>query len=88
LNPDLTLFAYFCNKVSKIAEVTAANVTKVTITTAAPEVGKAPSYKASVPETASTEVTGVSWVQLFAGNCEIITLRLKGKTITVTVDNL
>ena len=36
--------------------VSAANVTKVTITTKEPLVGEKQSFKASVPETASTEI--------------------------------
>ena len=39
----------------------AANVTKIVITTTQPQVGKKPSYKASVPATASTEVYEVHW---------------------------
>ena len=38
-----------------------AYVTKVTITTAEPKVGEKFSFKASVPETASTEVFNVFW---------------------------
>ena len=39
----------------------AAKVTKVTITVKEPVVGEKSSFKATVPETASTEVTSVSW---------------------------
>ena len=41
--------------------ISAANVTKVTITTKEPLVGEKQSFKASVPETASTEVYEVHW---------------------------
>ena len=39
----------------------AANVTKVVITTQEPAVGEVRSFKASVPETASTEIYDVKW---------------------------
>jgi hypothetical protein len=42
-------------------EASAANVTKVVITTREPMVGEKQSFKASVPETASTEIYEVHW---------------------------
>lgn len=56
------------------------NVTKVVITVAEPVVGKSCSFKASVPETASTKVTEVFWTGLFDdGKC------VKGQDYTITV---
>ena len=45
--------------------VSAANVTKVVITAVEPVVGEVRSFKASVPETASTEVYEVHWLGEF-----------------------
>lgn len=63
----------------------AAYVTKVTITTAEPKVGEKFSFKASVPETASTEVCNVYWSGEFdngkfvQGNDYTITIKLRIK---------
>lgn len=63
----------------------AAYVTKVTITTAEPKVGEKFSFKASVPETASTEVFNVFWSGEFdndkfvQGNDYTITVKLRIK---------
>ncbi len=63
----------------------AAYVTKVTITTAEPKVGEKFSFKASVPETASTEVCNVYWSGEFEngkfvqGNDYTITIKLRIK---------
>ncbi len=63
----------------------AAYVTKVTITTAEPKVGEKFSFKASVPETASTEICNVYWSGEFEngkfiqGNDYTITIKLRIK---------
>lgn len=63
----------------------AAYVTKVTITTAEPKVGEKFSFKASVPETASTEICNVYWSGEFdngkfvQGNDYTITIKLRIK---------
>ncbi|MBQ8852737.1 MAG: CAP domain-containing protein [Alistipes sp.] len=63
----------------------AAYVTKVTITTAEPKVGEQFSFKASVPETASTEICNVYWSGEFEndrfvqGNDYTITIKLRIK---------
>lgn len=63
----------------------AAYVTKVTITTAEPKVGDKFSFKASVPETASTEICNVYWSGEFEngkfiqGNDYTITIKLRIK---------
>ena len=64
----------------------AANVTKVVITATEPEVGKKPSFKASVPESASTEIYEVHWVGEFdngrfvQGNNYTMTIKLRIKS--------
>lgn len=63
----------------------AAYVTKVTITTAEPKVGEKFSFKAGVPETASTEICNVYWSGEFEngkfvqGNDYTITIKLRIK---------
>lgn len=58
----------------------AANVTKIVITTTEPQVGNKPSYKASVPATASTEVADVRWSGDFDNG-----LFVQGRSYTMTV---
>ena len=58
----------------------AANVTKIVITTTQPQVGKKPSYKASVPATASTEVYEVQWNGEFDNGAFV-----QGRDYTMTV---
>lgn len=71
--------------------VSAANVTKVTITTKEPLVGEKQSFKASVPETASTEVYEVHWSGEFEngrfvqGNNYTMTVRLRIKASSSNV---
>lgn len=60
--------------------VFAANVTKVVITTAEPVVGEVPSFEASVPETASTEVYEVHWQGEFDNGVFV-----QGRDYTITV---
>ena len=55
-------------------------ITKVVITTVEPAVGETPSLKATVPETASTEVAEVSWSGEFDGDKFI-----QGNNYTITV---
>ena len=63
----------------------AANVTKVVITAVEPAVGKKCSFKASVPETASSEVYAVSWYgeldngAFIQGNDYTMTVKLRIK---------
>ena len=65
--------------------VSAANVTKVVITAVEPVVGEKCSFKASVPETASTEIYEVHWGGEFdkgvfvRGNDYTITVKLRIK---------
>lgn len=69
----------------------AAYVTKVTITTAEPKVGEKFSFKASVPETASTEVFNVFWSGEFdndkfvQGNDYTITVKLRIKASSANI---
>ena len=69
----------------------AANVTKVVITTQEPAVGEVRSFKASVPETASTEVYEVHWSGEFEngrfvqGNSYTMTVRLRIKASSSNV---
>ena len=71
--------------------ISAANVTKVTITTKEPLVGEKQSFKASVPETASTEVYEVHWSGEFEngrfvqGNNYTMTVRLRIKASSSNV---
>ena len=71
--------------------VSAANVTKVTITTNEPMVGEKQSFKASVPETASTEIYEVHWSGEFEngrfvqGNDYTITVKLRIKSSSSNV---
>ena len=71
--------------------VSAANVTKVTITTNEPLVGEKQSFKASVPETASTEVYEVHWSGEFEngrfvqGNNYTMTVKLRIKASSSNV---
>ncbi len=71
--------------------VSAANVTKVTITTKEPLVGEKQSFKASVPETASTEIYEVHWSGEFEngrfvqGNNYTMTVRLRIKASSSNV---
>lgn len=58
----------------------AANVTKVVITAVEPEVGQVGSFKASVPETASTEVYEVHWAGEFEDGVFV-----RGRDYTMTV---
>ena len=58
----------------------AANVTKVVITAVEPEVGQVRSFKASVPETASTEVYEVHWAGEFNNGVFV-----QGRDYTMTV---
>ena len=66
-------------------EASAANVTKVFITTREPMVGEKQSFKASVPETASTQVYEVHWFGEFEngrfvqGNDYTLTVKLRIK---------
>ena len=61
--------------------VSAAYVTKVTITAPEPVVGQTPSYSASVPQTASTEVYEVVWSGEFDNDGRFI----QGNNYTMTV---
>ena len=61
--------------------VSAAYVTKVTITAPEPVVGQIPSYSASVPQTASTEVYEVVWSGEFDNDGRFI----QGNNYTMTV---
>ena len=71
--------------------ISAANVTKVTITTKEPLVGEKQSFKASVPETASTEIYEVHWSGEFEngrfvqGNNYTMTVRLRIKASSSNV---
>ena len=71
--------------------VSAANVTKVVITAVEPVVGEVRSFKASVPETASTEVYEVHWLGEFEngrfvqGNNYTMTVRLRIKASSSNV---
>lgn len=71
--------------------VSAANVTKVIITAVEPVVGEVRSFKASVPETASTEVYEVHWLGEFEngrfvqGNNYTMTVRLRIKASSSNV---
>lgn len=71
--------------------ISAANVTKVTITTKEPLVGEKQSFKASVPETASTEFYEVHWSGEFKngrfvqGNNYTMTDRLRIKASSSNV---
>lgn len=71
--------------------VSAANVTKVVITAVEPVVGEVRSFKASVPETASTEVYEVHWLgefengRLVQGNNYTMTVRLRIKASSSNV---
>lgn len=71
--------------------VSAANVTKVVITAVEPVVGEVRSFKASVPETASTEVYEVHWSGEFEngrfvqGNNYTMTVRLRIKASSSNV---
>ena len=71
--------------------ISAANVTKVTITTKEPLVGEKQSFKASVPETASTEVYEVHWSGEFEngrfvqGNNYTMTVKLRIKASSSNV---
>ena len=71
--------------------VSAANVTKVTITTKEPQGEEKQSFKASVPETASTEVYEVHWSGEFEngrfvqGNNYTMTVRLRIKASSSNV---
>jgi uncharacterized protein YkwD len=71
--------------------VFAANVTKVVITAVEPVVGEVRSFKASVPETASTEVYEVHWSGEFEngrfvqGNNYTMTVRLRIKSSSSNV---
>lgn len=63
----------------------AKTITKVTISIEEPTVGGLPPQNASVPETASTEVVGVSWSgefdgdKLIQGNNYSVTIKIKVK---------
>lgn len=71
--------------------LSAANVTKVVITAVEPVVGEVRSFKASVPETASTEVYEVHWLGEFEngrfvqGNNYTMTVRLRIKASSSNV---
>ena len=58
----------------------AKTITKVTISIEEPTVGGLPPQNASVPETASTEVVGVSWSGEFDGDKFI-----QGNNYTITI---
>ena len=79
------LFTICLSSVLFAITASAAVVTKVTITTAEPVVGEKFSFKASVPETASTEVYEVHWNGEFdndrfvQGNDYTITVKLRIK---------
>ena len=76
-----TALCFVC-LISMITAMTAfaANVTKVVITTVEPAVGEKPTYKASVPETASTEVYEVLWNGEFDKGVFVL-----GRNYTMTV---
>ena len=69
----------------------AASVTKVTISIKEPVVGEKSSFKASVPETASTEITDVAWAgefedgRFYQGRDYTITIKLKIKSSSANI---
>ena len=71
--------------------VSAAKVTKVTITAVEPVVGEKRSFKASVPETASTEISEVHWAGEFdngvfvQGNNYTMTVKLRIKSTSKNI---
>ena len=79
------LLSVFLTSVLFAITASAAFVTKITITAAEPVVGEKMSFKASVPETASTEVYEVHWAGEFdnerfvQGNDYTITVKLRIK---------
>ena len=79
------LFTFCLLSVLFAITAAAAYVTKVTITAVEPAVGEKMSFKASVPETASTEVYEVHWAGEFdnerfvQGNDYTITVKLRIK---------